>query len=168
MLRVDLGQLERKGRIRIDGAVPGDEASWDGAIAGLAGGVEVRLDVQTAGSDIVVRGTFRAQVREECRRCLQPVEFEAADEVTLVYRQGLSDAEAEAQEVYTLGVGARELDLGPALREHLILSVPRYPVCRESCRGLCPRCGKNLNAGPCECRETEVDPRWGALREMTK
>jgi hypothetical protein len=39
---------------------------------------------------------------------------------------------------------------------------PRWVVCREDCRGLCPRCGKDLNAGACGC-PAPVDPRWGGL-----
>jgi uncharacterized protein len=168
MLKVDLGQLDRKGRIRIDADVPANEPVWNNAGIRLAGPVAVRLDVRRTGSDVLVRGAFSTVVHEHCRRCLRSIERPAEDEVTLVYRPGLGPADAEEQEVYTFGQGAQELDLGDALREHLILAAPRYPVCEESCRGLCPTCGKNLNEGPCECGGEELDPRWNALRELTK
>jgi uncharacterized protein len=51
------------------------------------------------------------------------------------------------------------------IREELILAVPEYVLCREECRGLCPRCGKDLNEGPCACRP-EPDPRWAALEAL--
>lgn len=168
MLKVDLGQLDRKGRIRIDADVPAEDPVWESAGIRLAGPVEVRLDVQKTGSDVLVRGGFSAAVHEHCRRCLRAIERTADDELTLVYRQGLSETEAEVQEVYAIGQGSQELDLGPALREHLILAAPRFPVCEESCRGLCPTCGKDLNEGPCDCGGEEPDPRWNALRELTK
>ena len=49
-----------------------------------------------------------------------------------------------------------------AIRDELILAAPRYLQCRDDCRGLCPRCGQDLNAGPCGCAP-EPDPRWSAL-----
>jgi uncharacterized protein len=168
MLKVDLGQLDRKGRIRVDADVPPDDPVWETTGLRLADPVEVRLDVQRTGPDVLVRGRFSTAVHEHCRRCLRPLERPAEDELTLVYRKGLSEVEAEAQEVYAIGQGSQALDLGPALREHLILAMPRYPVCDESCQGLCPTCGQDLNVGPCDCGGEEPDPRWNALRELTK
>ena len=43
------------------------------------------------------------------------------------------------------------VELAPMLREHVILSAPMRPLCREECAGLCARCGKDLNEGPCQC-----------------
>jgi uncharacterized protein len=168
MLKVDLGQLERKGRIRIDVDVAADDSVWDDLTVRLAGPVEVTLDVQKTGPDVLVRGDFRARVHEQCRRCLQPLVCTADDEVTLVYQRGLSDSEAEAREVYTIGSASQEVDLGPALREHLLLAAAGYPVCDESCRGMCASCGTNLNDGSCGCGESGVDPRWAALRGSKK
>jgi len=168
MLKVDLGQLDRKGRIRIDADVPPDDPVWDDIGVRLAGPVTIRLVVQRTGPDVLVRGEFRTAVYGQCRRCLKPLERPAADELTLVYRRGLSEIEAQAQELYTLAPAAHEVDLGPALREHLILAAPEYPVCDESCRGLCAVCGANLNEGSCNCGGQGSDPRWNALRELTK
>jgi len=43
------------------------------------------------------------------------------------------------------------VELAPMLREHVILAAPMQPLCRENCAGLCARCGKDLNEGPCQC-----------------
>ncbi len=45
----------------------------------------------------------------------------------------------------------RQLDLADEARETLLLELPMVPRCREDCKGLCPRCGADLNAGPCGC-----------------
>jgi uncharacterized protein len=71
----------------------------------------------------------------------------------------------EDPDSYPLPPNAIEVDLRPAVREELVLSVPRYVVCREDCRGLCPRCGKDLNAGPCGCAPTP-DLRWRAMADL--
>ena len=48
----------------------------------------------------------------------------------------------------------------------LLLALPTKHLCREDCRGLCPRCGKNLNEGLCGCREDKVDPRLAVLAQL--
>ena len=44
-----------------------------------------------------------------------------------------------------------EIDVSPMLRERMLLALPTLPLCREGCRGLCAQCGRDLNAGPCDC-----------------
>jgi len=61
--------------------------------------------------------------------------------------------EPESQDdpdVYPLAPTANAIDLGQAVREELALAVEGFPLCREDCKGLCPKCGADLNAGPCE------------------
>jgi len=57
------------------------------------------------------------------------------------------------------------LDLREALRQYRLMAEPLAPLCRPDCQGLCPRCGHNLNLGPCSC-PAEVDPRWQALEGL--
>jgi uncharacterized protein len=67
--------------------------------------------------------------------------------------------------VYILEAGAGVLDLKPAVREHWLLAVPRFALCKEGCRGLCPTCGENLNYANCG-HEPSRDTRWDALRGL--
>jgi uncharacterized protein len=87
------------------------------------------------------------------------------EDVTWLYRSGVSEAEAEAADAYAIPARAREIDLTAAIREHVLLGLPAFAVCQEDCRGLCPHCGANLNEGSCDCRTTVVDPRWAALQQ---
>lgn len=165
MLRVDLGQLQRKGRIRIDETVPAADGALEGMATAFPDGLDVRLAASEAGHDVLVRGTLRGVARLECRRCLKTLRRTVDEEVLFLYRTGVDAAEAQAEEVYPLPSKAREIDLTDAIREHLLLAVPAYPLCDQACRGLCPRCGADLNEGPCGCVEATTDPRWSALRQ---
>ena len=60
----------------------------------------------------------------------------------------------------------KTIDVAPALREQILLAVPPSPVCDEACKGLCPTCGKDLNAADCGCEKTTIDPRWAALKSI--
>ena len=57
------------------------------------------------------------------------------------------------------------LDVDALAGEDLVLDLPSKVLCREDCKGLCPTCGKNLNDGPCDCKEP-VDPRLAALLDL--
>lgn len=166
MLKVDLGLLAQQHRIRIDADVPADDPLWDALPWRFVEPVELRLDVQLAGRDVVVRGDVHGRAELACRRCLAAVPYEVNEELIFVYRSGVAPVEAEAEEVYPLPEKSREVDLTQAVREHVLLSVPEFVNCDETCRGFCPRCGTNLNETTCECRTEDEDPRWAALRRL--
>ena len=166
MLTLDLGQLERRHQLSIDEFVPPDDPAWIGAEATLVEPLHVRLVAQLAGSDVVVRGRVEGRASMPCRRCLEDVTFDVAEEVTFLFRPGLDPVAAEAEEAYPLPEKGRDLDLGPALREHVLLALPRFVECSETCKGLCPACGTNLNETTCDCSEVEIDPRWAALKRL--
>jgi uncharacterized protein len=166
MLKVDLGLLAQQHRIRIDAEVPADDALWSELPWRFTGPVSLKLEVQQAGSDVVVRGDVAGVAELSCRRCLAPVLYEVNEELIFVYRAGVAPVEAEAEEVYPLPQKGRDLDLTVAVREHVLLAVPEFVSCDETCRGFCPRCGTNLNESTCECRTEDEDPRWAALRRL--
>ncbi len=60
------------------------------------------------------------------------------------------------------------LDLTEALRQYRVMAEPMQPLCQPDCLGLCPRCGYNLNQGPCGCPRQQVDVRWAALGELAE
>ncbi len=166
MLKVDLGRLERQRRLRLDAELAADDPIWAGTGIDLARPLAVRLEAQQAGRDVVVRGRLEGEATLECRRCLTAVRVPIEEEVAVLYQADLDAVEAEAAEVYALPARGPELDLTPMVREQVVLAVPAFAVCAETCRGLCPTCGKNLNEGPCDCEPTGTDDRWAALRKL--
>ncbi len=77
-----------------------------------------------------------------------------------------AEASFELETLDEEGYTGKQIDLTPAMREQILLSIPPSPVCREDCKGLCPSCGKDLNDGACGCDRTVVDPRWEALKGL--
>lgn len=116
---------------------------------------EVRLAAQAIGETLVFRGTARCPVHMDCSRCLREVEVDLGEPLDLVLEpRSKGSAVGEAEDAQELGFGfydGPEVDLDPLLREILALNVPMRVVCDEACRGLCPRCGRNLNDGACDC-----------------
>jgi Predicted metal-binding, possibly nucleic acid-binding protein len=122
-------------------------------------------------NDIRVVGGLSAKVDLTCARCLEPISREVSRAFDLLYRPLGSDAgkaemsvtTAEAEVGYYQGEG---LELDDVLREQLLLALPLKAICREDCKGLCPHCGRNLNAEQCNCSEPIEDPRWTALKDI--
>lgn len=165
MLKVDLSRLKDGGSVRIDKAVPVTDPLWEGVGPALAEPVSVRLEVQAAGGDIIVRGRLSGTVELSCRRCLLPVRAKFDEPVMFRYRSGVA-GDAGEEDAYPVAERAREIDLGPAVREHVLLAAPEYALCREDCRGLCPHCGADLNREACSCAPETTDERWAALRRL--
>ena len=163
MLRVDLRELAR-GPALTRGELGQADPLFVGLDVALRDPVVVTGRLQATGEGrFYWHGTLRTTVTGECRRCLTPVTAPVTADAHALFTQ---DPEAEDDpDAYGLASDATEIDLGPAVREEMLLAVPRFLQCREDCRGLCPRCGQDLNAGPCGCPPA-TDPRWQALESL--
>ena len=118
-----------------------------------------------------VEGMITAKVETACTRCLAPLirPFEIAFSDVFVDASRESRArEAEigiADMDESLVIGGR-VDVAEVVREQILLAMPEQVLCSEDCRGLCPKCGGNLNLIDCSCDSDETDPRWSALRNF--
>lgn len=167
MLRVDLGEL-RVGPVEIDGQLAADDSALAGAVPGLTilAPVQAKGRLSTAGEGrFYWRAKLSTAVRADCRRCLAPVDVPVEASLAIVF--GYEGETVEGDGCYLIPARAKALDLTQAVREELILVLPHFVECRPDCRGLCPRCGADLNDGPCGCAPAG-DPRWDALRALNQ
>ena len=165
MLQVDLRELAR-GPVETRGELAVGDPLFEGLDFVLDQPVVVEGRLQATGEErFYWQGALRTVVRGECRRCLKPVTQAIAAECGALFSRA-PDAQGEADpDAYGLAPELDAVDLRPAVREELILAVPRFLECRADCRGLCPRCGKDLNAGPCGC-PPPTDLRWAGLAAL--
>lgn len=128
----------------IEGEEPGDilDLGDSGEIA-PAGPVRYSLHVQYVTHELLVQGSLKAKIRFTCSRCADRFVREVRDEEFF--------CEREVQNLHST------VDLTDELRESIILAFSNYPVCRETCRGLCPRCGVNRNREKCGCKEPQEE-----------
>jgi len=122
----------------------GDEVAFTGTLVSISGGV-------------VVSGEVTGRWIGPCRRCAGEVRGTLAVAVKERY---LEHPAPDDEEAYLLEGDL--LDLGPMVRDAIVLELPLAPLCSETCKGLCVQCGSDLNDGPCGCREL-TDPRWATL-----
>jgi uncharacterized protein len=72
----------------------------------------------------------------------------------------------DAEEVDVVSFDEPVLPLAEIAREQVLMAIPMKPLCREDCRGLCPVCGTDWNAGDCRCEKSPVDPRLEVLKSL--
>jgi uncharacterized protein len=149
MLQVDVREL-RHGPVLVSGKVQPDDPLFEGLDVALLGPVTVGGDLESAGhGGYYWHGQFAGSVRLVCRRCL--AEFVAAVDRSVEVLFSADPALQDDPSVYPLPDALTHVDVRPAVREEFALAVDVFPLCRPDCRGLCPRCGADLNAGPCGC-----------------
>ena len=77
-----------------------------------------------------------------------------------------SERELTAEDLNVDAFDGETLDLTAIAREQILLEIPQQFFCKGDCKGLCAKCGGNLNLIDCNCNETETDPRWAALNDL--
>ena len=166
MLSFDIRSLEQHAA-SVDDQLAPDDPVWQEGDPVPSGPVRVTGRLSTAGAGrFYWHGRLEGDTTMPCRRCLVDTTVHVSSEDHLIFAEA-GDEEADDPDVFRLDHRARELDLRPAVREQWLLSVPTFAVCREDCRGLCPACGADLNAGTCECPPAgATDTRWDALRAL--
>jgi uncharacterized protein len=106
----------------------------------------------------------------ECSRCLAAYPFASDENLSLVlYKRETAEPterELDKDDLDVYFYEEPEVAVAPIVEERIQMAVPMKPLCREDCLGLCPTCGKDLNQGPCECRDAAIDPRWEALSKL--
>ena len=147
-----------------DGQVHGD-FHWEGTLLKTSEGA-------------FVSGTLSGVIIRECVRCLQ----EYPDRVVIPCKATFEEVGSDQPKLPTSdkklsyyddqdNIGeewypcdGNQVELGKMLREQVILTAPIQPLCRQDCLGLCEKCGRNLNEGPCRCTRSNTGSPQGTIR----
>ena len=97
----------------------------------------------------------------DCDRCAKPIKLALTADIFHTLVTSLND---EANDELLL-INELRFDLDPLVTEDIFLELPSKFLCSEDCKGVCPKCGKDLNTGSCSC-EKEIDPRLAALKQL--
>lgn len=132
--------------------------------------VEARLDLNKAGKAIIVGGALKTALELQCSRCLKDFTRTLDIPVNVVYHP-IEEIDADKHELKDdeMDMGfykGEELDLLELLKEQILLNIQMKPLCNEHCRGICPRCGTDLNTGQCTCTKRDADPRLEVLKKF--
>ena len=116
----------------------------------------------TAGV-LVMKGMIETTIHGVCDRCA--AEFTEKKEIPLDVVLVTELANEENEDEWVFPLEGDSADLEDIVRTVFVLNLDSKLLCREDCAGLCCRCGKDLNHGPCNCQK-ELDPRFAALKQL--
>ena len=150
MIRIETTQIGEDG-YSVSGEESGDllDLRHD-PVARNPGPISYELTVESAGTELVVRGQVEVSLELLCSRCAHF--FSTTARVSSFLH------------AYEWAEHPEFLDVSSDVREDLLLEIPGFPLCHEGCKGLCAQCGQDLNAGCCGCAPSQEGPSlWSAL-----
>ena len=119
--------------------------------------------VRNTAGVLMMTGEIHTTIHGVCDRCAGDFDREMKLPIDVVLVQELSNEENEDEWVFPLE--GDSADLEDIVRTVLVLNMDSKLLCKPDCKGMCCRCGKNLNDGPCSCQK-ELDPRFAALKQL--
>ena len=167
---IELESLD-KSVLNLDFSLAPETIDLEGESVRLIAPVGVKGTLKKSIVTITVIGQISAAAELECTRCLLPVknnleilfnaEFVSAEDFTKA-----KEAELQEQDLDITVYENDKIDVTELVREQILLNLPEQLFCDNDCRGLCEKCGANRNLLDCNCIETELDPRWSALKNL--
>jgi len=139
----------------------------------------LNLHVLKTCNNVSLTGTSEVDLTPTCDLCLEPFEkhfvvplrldlapyHESLESPESSFEEGSELAEADLNFAFYKG---SEIDLKDIIEEMIVLEIPIRYLCKEDCKGLCPKCGKNLNQKSCACSGTKGHSQFAVLKKLLK
>ena len=125
--------------------------------------VKAEGSVRNTAGVLMMKGEISTCIHGVCDRCARDFDREIHYPIDIVLVTELENEENEDEWVFPLEGDSADLD--DIVRTVFVLNLDSKLLCKEDCKGICCRCGKNLNDGPCSCQK-ELDPRFAALQQL--
>lgn len=127
------------------------------------------LEIINQGNKVfAVKGAVQLTLELPCSRCLEPVAVPFSlelDEKIDIKQTDQERIEALDEQFYVKGYN---LDVDQLVGNELMLNLPMKVLCADDCKGICNRCGTNLNRGTCDCDTRSPDPRMSVIQDIFK
>ncbi|HIC92445.1 MAG TPA: hypothetical protein EYP21_10395 [Syntrophaceae bacterium] len=131
--------------------------------------MNLTLTATRSGGNIFIRGKIKTTVILSCARCLESFEYPVNTDMNLTFvpasERPLQVEDTPAELEFYEG---DTIDLSKDMRDQILLAIPLKPLCKDSCKGLCPQCGVNLNMESCNCHRVTFHSKFEILRGLVK
>ena len=136
IIKIDLNCISPDGTV-LEEEISAKGLDVDQEFIKVSGPIKLRALVHKISFDVTAALEMNADLKMSCGRCLEGFEGSLKKEVFLAY---------------SVDSAQKTIDLTPDIREEFILAYPMNPLCSPGCKGLCPKCGQNLNVQKCKCK----------------
>jgi uncharacterized protein len=150
--------------------VPAKEIGLDDS---FLGNIKVEGTLRKVSKQIILDSTIHTTYQKECDRCLAEIGRAAEVPLELFYRTTVAgerarEEDGEDSDIRVINPDQDSIVLDEEVRQTTLLAIPLKMLCQEACKGLCAKCGADLNGEECRCEEPEIDPRWEKLADLLK
>ncbi|MBG0765804.1 MAG: DUF177 domain-containing protein [Tissierellales bacterium] len=128
--------------------------------------VKISLELYKVDDDINGSIDVEFEYTEECSRCLKKYTNKIIDKADIFISSSKDELGDESVDYYNILQKNGEINIEDLLKEIFNINRPLKPLCSGNCKGLCPKCGVNLNEEDCNCDNEKIDPRMGKLKEL--
>lgn len=122
--------------------------------------------LQKLHDQLIVSVSSEFKVKFECDRCGTEFKSSLRSDYKMIYLMNEAPEETDSINVSYLSRDADKINIKSDVREFALLSIPMKKLCTEDCKGLCFKCGKDLNKEQCACKTDEIDQRWKPLMNL--
>jgi len=147
-----------------------DEIGFEDKTIEISEPVQVDLRVKAPDERVQVEGFLKAGLVLTCSRCACRLPWNTEKRFAVEYWPDKTEEEGEIELDYDdLDVGfylGDKFDLIEVIQEQVLIDLPMNPICKEDCKGLCVKCGADLNFGDCGCEADNLDPRFETLKVL--
>ena len=184
-LQIPIVQIPRKTPLSIEEELDASEIQdTEGAITTLSG-IQISGTITTIQKDYLFQGSVTGRFEGPCDRCIEPAQTEQTIPVAWLFELGdapdamkdfaeSDEDDEEEEEEFTEEDDSEqvhyyngdELDLATPAKEEMVLASPSKIYCTDECKGLCPKCGANLNQTTCDCTEELEETNDSGLKAL--
>ena len=143
-----------------------EDVSEIGVSEPFYGTCKVDVKLSKSHSQIVLDAELNLDANYQCDRCGRIYKAKVKSSYQMVYLFGKEPEGDDEFNLTYLPVDADKINIVNEVRDYALLAIPMKKLCKDDCKGLCPKCGKDLNEGDCHCTKDELDPRWAPLEKL--
>lgn len=163
---IDLSDIIKDygGRMNVSTSIEMDDTDFLGESFKFQKPLNIEGSIVNNTKSLEFSAKVEGEMQVHCARCskpfIVPVKFRMNE--ILISEDGDS-ANDEA-----IVLSGEELDISDIVMNSFLMSVSGKYLCKDDCKGLCSKCGADLNDGDCGCDNEEIDPRWADLQKIMK
>jgi len=129
--------------------------------------IRVKVNVEKIDKDYLIKLALFTEAHLTCDRCGEQFNKKISENITVLCTfEKDKTGKQEIGEVKLLNYRTKAINITQEIIDLLVLSISQKVLCKKDCKGLCSKCGVNLNKTNCKCKKNNIDPRWDRLKNI--
>ena len=163
---IDLSEIIRDidAKIILDNDIDVESTEFMGEMFTFEKPMHIKGTITNNTKSLEFTGKVEGEMQVLCARCRKPLTVPVDFDISEVIMQD----NGEEIDDDVLVISGEEIDIYDVILNSFLMNVDGKYLCSEDCKGLCSKCGADLNLGECGCENDDIDPRWAKLAEIMK